>query len=783
MNDSSPHPSPPVDTAELPVEREANEPALFELARAFTEAHRSSAQSHPAERELNCLRTLFPGTLLGPRGDDLLAGRLHRPLAYVGNVCYPEGDEGDNCGFGYDQYRADRIQDAHFAGDREIAEAFSALSTYWKNESTYRAISDGMDEPMQTVLFTRKYVSDSAVCHRLHRVASPSIDYSQFLKLGVPGYRQKLESEAHKADAPATPFFNAACGYLDLFLSILQTYEAHFAQLKAQTQDALRKKQYAQVAEAMGALQSRPPETFFEAVQLIHLYTVTGFTSNAIGRLDDDLGPYLQRDLTAGTTTKAAATELLVNYWQLLSEHNMNSRMTLGGLGRRDPAAADQFCEIALEATRLFYTHIEYRQERVFGLPLVPQVAFRMSRETPQALRDRALDVISSGATFPILYDDEANVPAAANAFRISEEEAQQYTFFDCGEYLIHGRSIGTPSTIINLPKALEVALHDGIDPRSGRRIGPGNPEGTDFQDFDAVWQAYVRQVEHDIAQCARFQKHQFDRLGEDCGFLAISLLMDDCIQRGRHALDGGCAYLGGTLETYGNITVADSLYAIKKAVFEEERLSLKELIAHLDNDFCQDEALAQYLLNLPKFGNDIDEVDSFAQQVNEQVCTYTRDQADKAGLHHFLVVVINNSANVSVGHHVNASADGRRSGMPVSNGHTPTPGRDTAGITAMLNSILKLSPRQHGGAVHNLRFSKETIEQHRDSVEAILKAYFSRGGTQCMITITSREELKEAVKHPENFGHLLVRVGGYSARFIDLPEDIQLEIINRNAY
>jgi pyruvate-formate lyase len=772
-----------LQAARLPVDRADNEPALLQLAQNFTRCHRESTGKHPAERELLCLKTLFPGILLGPREDDLLAGRIHNPLAYVGNVCYPENDEGDNCGFGYDRHRAKRICEAHYSDDPNAQEAFASMADYWKSAATYRAISDGMDHPMREVLFTRKYVSDSAVCHRLHRVASPSIDYSHLLKLGVTGYQKQIEARTATADSTGIPFLKSACAYLDLFKETLGHYQAAYAQLAERAAGSDREKPLRAIAGALSALQTRAPESFFEAVQLVHLFTVTGFTSNAIGRLDDDLGPYLQRDLDAGRTTREAATRLLVNYWQLLSEHNMNSRMTLGGLGRRDPAAADVFCELALEATRIFYTQIEYRQDRVFGLPLVPQVAFRMSEETPKALRKLALDVIASGATFPILYDDEANVPAVANAFHITPEEAKQYTFFDCGEYLIHGRSIGTPSTIINLPKALEVALHDGIDPRTGKRVGPGNPQGNNFASFDEVWGAYTRQVEHDVAQCARFQKHQFDRLGEDCGFLAMSLLMEDCLKRGRHALGGGCAYLGGTLETYGNITVADSLYAIQKAVFEEQRIRLKELVSHLDQDFCQDESLAEYLLELPKFGNDLDEVDAFAQRVTDHVCAYTRAQAEPAGLHHFLVVVINNSANVSVGHHVNATADGRRSGMPVSNGHTPTPGRDTNGITALVNSILKLSPMEHGGAVHNLRFSKQTIQAHRPMVEAILHAYFGRGGTQCMITITSREELEDALEHPENYGHLLVRVGGYSARFIDLPKDIQMEIINRNAY
>lgn len=762
----------------LAVSRAEHEPKLLESAREFTKKFAATKDLHPAEREIRCLQTLYPGILLGPCENDLFAGRVHRPLAGVSNVFYPEGYEGDDCGYYYDKVRADRILATHFDADSEARIMFEELAAFWKNEASYRSITDGMDDQMRTVLFSRKYVSESAVCHRLHRVASPSIDYSTLLDLGVRGYQNMLE--AQKQHVERTVFLDAACEYLNLFTHIMSVYATEFNRLAEKAEEKERRLQLRRVSHALEALNERPPRTFFEALQLVHLYTVTGFTANAFGRLDDDFGHFLKEDLESGRLTREEAVRLLVHYWQLLSEHFVNSRMTLGGSGRRDPEAADLFCDVALEATRVYYTNIAYRQERVAGLPLSPQVAFRMDHTTPLALRTQALDVIASGATFPILYDDEANVPAVAHAFRIEEQEAQQYTFFDCGEYLIHGRSIGTPSTIINLPKALEVALHNGIDPRTNRRVGPSQPPLNNFED---VWRAYTSQVEHDIVQCARFQKHQFEVLKDESGFVAMSLLMNDCVKQGKTALDGGCEYLGGTIETYGNITVSDSLYAIKRAVFEEQRISLDELISQLDSDFANDEQLAQYLLNLPKFGNDIDAVDTFAQRVTDHISIFTREQAALVGLHHYLMVVINNGVNVSVGYHVNATADGRRKGKPVSNGHTPTAGFDTSGITALVNSMLKLSAYNHGGAVHNLRFTKQTIRDHRDMVEAILESYFNRGGTQCMITITSREELEDAQLHPECYGHLLVRVGGYSARFIDLPKDIQAEVIRRTSY
>lgn len=768
----------------MKIKHSDSERDLPNLAIRFTERYQATEELNKTARELACLKTLLPEALLGPEHNDLFAGRMAIPLAGFTNLVYPEQDPSDAVGYYYDHHRAVRIVREHQLQDTELGRQMENLSKVWKNNTSYRHINDAMDAPMRMALPSRKYPDESAVAHRLYRIASPSPDYSPLLEHGVKGFQQQLVRSMETADEAGIEFLQGGVAYLDLFLSCMEAYRVEFGALAAREQDLSRRRELNRVAQAMEALAERKPETFFEAIQLVHLYTVCGFTCNAFGRLDDLYGPFLVRDLENHTLTEEEATRLLTSYWQLIDERFSNSRLTIGGVGRKHPAEADVFCRVALEATRRYYSGglREVRYAPLQGC-LSPQVALRLSQETPQALRAQALDVIETGATFPLLYNDEVNVPAVANAFRISEEDARQYTFFDCGEYIIHAKSIGTPSCIINLPKALEVALHDGIDPRNGERRGPPNPGGPDFDSFEAVWEAYTHQAEFTTHQCARFQKLVFDTLNSEASFVAMSLLMPGCLAANRGILDGGCEMLGGTYETYGNITAGDSLFAIQKAVYENGLVSIEQLIEQMDADFAGRPDLKKDLLALPKFGNDLDEVDAMAQRVSEHICTFTRNQADVVGLHHYLVVAINNSANVAVGRHVNATADGRASGTPVSNGHTPTPGMDRDGITALFNSILKMSPMLHAGAVHNLRFSRRTLQEHRKQVEALLDSYFSRGGTQCMITVTSREELEDALAHPENYRHLMVRCGGYSAVFVDLPPDIQREIVNRNAY
>jgi pyruvate-formate lyase len=164
-------------------------------------------------------------------------------------------------------------------------------------------------------------------------------------------------------------------------------------------------------------------------------------------------------------------------------------------------------------------------------------------------------------------------------------------------------------------------------------------------------------------------------------------------------------------------------------------------------------------------------------------VCEQTRAQAPRVGLASYLVVVINNSANTLMGAHTAASADGRQDGTPMANGNAPTSGADAAGLTARLNSVVRPSPAIHDGAVQNLALSRELVTEHRDAVEALLEVYFARGGAQLMITVTGRGELEAALAHPEQYRHVFVRVGGFSARFVDLPPGVQREILERTLY
>ncbi|MBF0197546.1 MAG: hypothetical protein HQL32_07540 [Planctomycetes bacterium] len=465
-----------VRTKSMYTERESIEPVLLNTALEFTQAHRDAQNKSKCARELGCLKTLFPSILLGPKGGDVLVGRIAYPLAGFSNVYYPEKEGLDLLGYYFDKERAERIYKVHNNEVPFTKEDLDGLEEYWKENRSYNKTTDVMDKKMRRVLSTNDYIGKSSICHRLHRIASPSIDFHKLLKFGIRGYKEKLRFRLHeilKEDLEGIEFLGAACEYMDLFSGIVEEYI-----FETEKNAGLIK-----TTEALKRLLNSPPNSFIEALQLVHLYATTGYMAQATGRIDDDLGVFYVNDIRNGDITKEEAIEWLLNYFQLFSEHFPNSRLTMGGLGRRNVPEADEFCKVLLETTKIYFGDAKYRDGRRRSISLVPQVAFRFSKKTPRELLDQAYSVIASGATFPILYNDDINIDAVSNAFDISKKDAAQYNFFDCGEYIIHGKSIGTPSTIVNLPKALEVTLHNGMDPKTGKRLGPENPN-LDFRHY-----------------------------------------------------------------------------------------------------------------------------------------------------------------------------------------------------------------------------------------------------------------------------------------------------------
>lgn len=707
---------------------------LYAYAADFTRRYRTAADIYA--READCLRLQFTYALQPMQAGEFVAGRVVRLALGV----RPQSHGGLGYYIHEPSWSAAMADGTLTAEERAEADA---LLRFWQTENTAAKIAAQYPEGWLDIFVHNVPYDTPTAAHGLYRISGIHMDPTRLLTLGVDGMTALCEEK--QAANPA--FYHGLMQALDILSEVCLRYADEAAALGNPA-----------LAADFSHIAHQPAQTFLQAMQLSYLFFVLSGAWN-YGRMDQYLGPYLAADLAASRLTEADALRYIEDLWCRMEEWGeyFDSRVILGGADR--PDGADAFALLAMEATR-----------RRHGI--VPQLTLRLYEGMNPALYEAALDTIGEGTTFPMLYNDGVNIPAVMDAFGVDEATAQRYVPYGCGEYVLYNQSIGTPSGTINTLFVLNEAVY-----------GKNKHLFLDAPDFESFYTAYLGEVEKIVTCLSLQEKLEYDVMGQECPLLYFSLLFDDCIERGKAVLEGGLRHLGGTIENYGNINTADALTAIKAVVFDQKQVTAEELSAALAADFAGQERLRQLLLSQPKYGNDHPDADGMLCRLHRDVCTRIRDCAPAAGLDSYLAVIINNELNSVFGLGTGASADGRRAGEYMANGNNPMSGRDTCGVTAMLSSIAKPDTHIHAGAVQNMRFSREMFTTLRPQLKTLLHTYFSRGGAQSMITVLSRGDLEAALREPEKYRHLIVRVGGFSARFVDLSPVVQKELLARTLY
>lgn len=719
----------------------------------FMEIYFSFSLQDKEKREAQCLKLQFSECIYPPQGQELLCGKYDVPGIGFGL---------QNSGMGY--FMNESVFSQLEKDCPEKKAYLNALMEKWRPETGSQQLLRDTPAYILKEIPNDHFESESNIGFWLCRMSSTQLDFDKLLTLGIPGLRAEITERMKgflKEDENA--FLKGLLAVLDAFCQILEA-----CAVKCELSDAEHGQEIACILRNIAV---RKPETFREAVQLMYLYAIVSGTYN-YGRMDEYLGDFLCRDLDNGVLTEDEAQEILMELWKLFIHRKTtwDGRVIVGGKGRRNEKEADRFALLAV---------------RVAGIvrDVLPQFTLRFYDGQDSRLMDSALQCIGSGCVYPLLYNDDVNIPSVQKVFDVSYEEAEQYLPYGCGEYILYHRSVGTPSDIINLLKALEITLFNGYDRVSWKPMGLKTGDFRDFSDFESFFAAYCRQVEHYIQIQAKQQKIEYQTAARHSPFLMASLLYDDCIRRAKPIFDGGARYMGSTYEAYGNTNTADSLTAIKKLVFEEKRIAPDTLLDMLVKNFEGYESQRKLLLDAPKYGNDMEEADSMAVRVHEHICLAAQKQAEKVGLDSYLVVIINNSANTQLGRYTLASADGRKAYEPMANANNPSGGSDKCGLTAMLNSLVKLRTDIHAGSVQNIKFSREMFQKYYTQTRAALDVYFENGGSQIMINVLGRQDLENALKEPEKYQNLIVRVGGFCARFVELSSDVQKEIMSRTMY
>jgi pyruvate-formate lyase len=735
----------------------------------ITEVYKAYKDAHPAIKEAMCLKAEFPAYFTPIQDGDLFAGKLQQ-----GRVGFTIDEWGPTAFAYYCQFEEIENDLNTYDYPAEEKAKIEEMLKFWETEDTSNKIRKEYPPLMAQYLFSDDWMNTSGIAFPLYRLTGSTPNFKKLLDLGIPGIYKEIEELKATAefDGRDVQFYEGMKIAIDVLADVCLYYEKEIRLLAEISTIDEKKEELNKIADTLHIITISKPRTLREAIQLFWIYTYVADIRN-YGRMDIYMGDFLVNDLNAGIIDEDEALKYLQSLWQLMADRNtvVHNRVIIGGKSRPNEANADRFALLAMEATRTV-KEIE------------PQLSLRFYEGMNPALFEKALDVIGGGATYPILYNDDININSINNAFGFSIKEAERYfTPYGCGEFILEGRSFGTPSGVINLLKALEVTLRNGVDPVTGKVIGLQLGNFEDFHSFDDLMNAYKKQVEFFVSLLAEQEVLEYKICGDEAPFLYNSLLYDDCMAKGKGMFAGGIKYLGGTLETYGNTNTADSLTAIKELIYERKLISKKELLDALDNNFAGYESIQLKLANAPKYGNDNEIADSMLERVHNHVCNFVKNQADRVGLHSYLVVIINNSANTLMGRSTHASADGRKAFEHMNNGNAPSGGNDKEGVTAMLNSIVKPSTAIHAGSVQNMKFSPELFFERRDIIKSLLKTYFDKGGSQAMITVLNRGDLENALVEPEKYRNLFVRVGGFSARFVELSTEVQKDILSRTLY
>lgn len=704
---------------------------------------------HPALREARALAVQLPACIDDPQPGDRLAGRWAQ---------VPVGISPEPGGFGWyaDQMRlAALVASSEDAGAAYEAARWRAVAAAWSGRCTADRIHAA--QPAWTLAMLPPGPGGDAVpgaAFPLARLAGCQLDHHELLAGGLPGLRARLAAR------------RTAGGLDGEGEALLAGWEACVDAYAACLADLARR------AESVGAvalaadcrqLVAGAPTSLAQAIQLLWLWDAGAGLLNH-GRLDDDLAPFL--------TDEAEAETLLGELWRRIAERGtvFNGRICLGGRGRRHAQAADRLARIALCVTAA-HEAIE------------PQVSLRLDAGQDPGLLDAAFDSLARGRTYPILYWDAHVVPHVAAAHGIAPEAAERWLPYGCGETVLAGAGTASPNGIANAARILEEVLF-GLP--AGSRRAPTSADLADapaFPDAEALWQAFAARADAAMLALASWQSHTHAVAGAECRFLPLSLLTADCLGRGRAILGGGVRHHGGTMELYGLADAGDSFAALETAVFSPGGCGLDALRRALLDDFAGYEVLRARLLRAPAYGNDDARADRWTRRVHAVFCDACRRHAAGVGLDHFLVVVINNWVNTVFGRRTGALPSGRRAGTPLANANNPQSGRDRQGPVALLRSLAGLPAGRDAGCVQHLKLSRAWFAGDRAPLRALLGGYAAGGGMQVMITVSDPGELRAALADPAAYGHLMVRVGGFSARFVDLPRDCQEEICARSLH
>ncbi|MCX7599959.1 MAG: hypothetical protein N2512_13990 [Armatimonadetes bacterium] len=630
-----------------------------------------------------------------------------------------------------------------------------------------------------------------AACFEGH--ITPGLD--DILSQGVTGIRARIEERlaalgrSGADDPPRRAFYQAALISCDNILTYARRYREATLALAEQTDDEAWAADLRESAEVLSVVPEFPAQTFRQALQAYWLgYILVTVEMGGccpggglgLGRPDQYLLPYYRRDIERGVLTRAQALELLeifllnfrhVDYYTWHQPATPGSHGSLGGVTPAGVDASNELTELIMEASLRI------------AMP-APYLSVRLHREAPERYWELAANYVIGGLGFPIV-NDEVLVPAMIKHGR-SLEDARDYICSCCYENTVPGREAFHPNaSYLNLPLVLEMALNEGRSLLAGQQLGLATPPPDQMRSMEDVRRAFLAQLGYVADRLVELVNSVDQSHCENRRYPMMSLFIDDCIARGVDVCAGGAHYnLTGCIVS-GLPNVVNSLAAIERCVFEDGAATMGELVEALRSNFSGAEDLRRRLLRAPKWGNGDETVDRHARWVTEELYRAFHYRTNPRG-GRWQLALYSFVANLHLGKFVGAGADGRLAGQPYTRNLDPAWGTDRNGPTGVLRSLSAIDFTCFpNGSVVDLTFDPAalTTPSGRAKFAAFLKAFVDLGVMAMQVSMVDRETLLEAQREPHRFPHLLVKVAGFSARFVDLSPEEQTEVINRTVH
>ncbi len=770
----------------------ANQPEIdVERAVIYTRVYQQSASDEPAIRHAKALLAYMSEKTLTIGKDELIIGtegRKSRSAVICPEICCRWAEEELDT-------MSTRPQDPYLISEESKRLLKDVVFPYWRGRSMEDYFLDNMSDELKNIGMGTNIVFSDA--KSATGGGEWSVGYHNIvMKKGFKGVRQDAEARLAALDLTDSTAWDQATFYKAVILTceacrvMCQRYADYARQLASTESNPARKDELLQIAENCRA-PYEAPRNFREAVQSVWFTQMMIWADEnqqacCIGRPDQYLYPFYKADMEHGALTKLQAQELLECLWIKLAEYIYvvtaeaasifsgyisYCGVTIGGVDDNGENAVNELSSMMLQCT----ADLQMNN---------PTLNVRVNQKTPDSYLMEVVDLIRLGTGQPAVFFDET-------AFRILEnhgiplKEAYNWGVGGCIEPHLPGKyHMWSEGCRYSFPIAVEWALFNGYTHYWKRDIGVKTGDPRTFDTYEKFENAVKTQLAYEIKNCVE-SVHLAERAHKKRLPKTVrSILTEGCVESGKDCIMGGALFNNGPgIETTGVADLADSMAAVKKLVYEERVFTMDQLVSMLDKNFEGYETQRQILIDrAPKYGNGDAYVDDIAKEMMDFVAAITGFYKNALG-YHFNTGNVPATANVPHGEVTWALPSGRKAGTPLADGISPYTGYDKNGPTSILRSVCKLDVTKVAcGNLLNMKFSPALLnsEQDKRNFIAMLRTEGRLGGYHVQFNVVSNETLKDAQKHPENYGDLLVRVAGYSAYFVDLRPDVQQAIIDR---